>query len=396
LIEAPPPQPTTPVLSDSRRTATEAVTWPVRVAAAWIWRILVIVAGIYLAVKALSTVWLVVFSLVIALLFCAVLHPLESRLNRVMRGPRSLPTACTLLIGLAALGLVGWFVTWQISSHASELADQLTNFVNRTKDWLQTGPLHLHQADFDKLSSNITDAIKSHQGQLISGAVQTLRTLGEVVAGALLILLSTFFFLRDGELIWRWVCSLAPAAARQRIDHAGRLGWRALGGYMRGVVLIALFHAVTVTILLFVLHVPLAAALGVVIFLGSFVPLVGITVAGALCVAVTLLEHGVPAAITVTIAIIILFQLEGHLLQPLIMSRAVEIHPLAIAVTVLSASAVAGIPGALIGVPLIAFLNTVVRALRVPLDEEPVGSSVPSEDSQPAPPAGAAERGVPS
>jgi putative heme transporter len=217
-----------------------------------------------------------------------------------------------------------------------------------------------------------------------------------VVAGALLILLSTFFFLRDGELIWRWVCSLAPAAARQRIDHAGRLGWRALGGYMRGVVLIALFHAVTVTILLFVLHVPLAAALGVVIFLGSFVPLVGITVAGALCVAVTLLEHGVPAAITVTIAIIILFQLEGHLLQPLIMSRAVEIHPLAIAVTVLSASAVAGIPGALIGVPLIAFLNTVVRALRVPLDEEPVGSSVPSEDSQPAPPAGAAERGVPS
>jgi putative heme transporter len=392
LIEAPPPQPSTPVLSDSQRTATEAVTWPVRVAAAWIWRIIVIVAGMYLLVRVLSAVWLVVFSLVIALLFCAVLHPLEARLNRVMRGPRSLPTACTLLIGLAALGLVAWFVIWQISSHASELGDQLTNFVDKTKDWLQTGPLHLRQADFDELSSKITDAIKSHQGEVITGAVQTLRTLGELVASALLILLSTFFFLRDGELIWRWVCGLAPAAAQPRIDRAGRLGWRALGGYMRGVLLIALFHAVTVTILLFVLHVPLAAALGVVIFLGSFVPLVGITVAGSLCVAVTLLEHGVAAAITVTIAIIILFQLEGHLLQPLIMSRAVQIHPLAIAVTVLSASAVAGIAGALVGVPFVAFINTVVRALRAPLDEEPVGSSVPRGEPEPPPPAGAVER----
>jgi predicted PurR-regulated permease PerM len=138
---------------------------------------------------------------------------------------------------------------------------------------------------------------------------------------------------------------------------------------MRGVVLIALFHGVTVTIVLVILRIPLAAALGVLIFLGSFIPLLGLTITGAVVVAVATLEHGITAGIVVAVSIIVLFQIEGHVLQPVIMSRTVAVHPLAVAVSVFAGTALLGIPGALIAVPFVAFANTTVRALRAPLHE---------------------------
>ncbi len=175
--------------------------------------------------------------------------------------------------------------------------------------------------------------------------------------------------LRDGEQIWRWLLGLFPRAAHVRVDRAARIGWGTFGGYMRGVVLIALFHGVTVTIVLVILRVPLAAALGVLIFLGSFVPLLGLTITGAVVVAVATLEHGITAGIVVAVSIIVLFQIEGHVLQPVIMSRTVSVHPLAVAVSVFAGTALLGIPGALIAVPFVAFANTTVRALRAPLNE---------------------------
>jgi len=190
------------------------------------------------------------------------------------------------------------------------------------------------------------------------------RTVVEFIGALLLILLSTFFLLRDGERIWGWVLRLFPRPAQPRLDVSARAGWRTLGGYMRGQVLIALFHGVSVMIVLFVVRVPLAAALGVLIFLGSFVPLVGLTVTGVLCVAVAGLEHGLTAALVVAISIIVLVQLEAHLLQPIIMSRSVEVHPLAIALAVLTGTILAGIVGALLAVPFVAFLNTTISALR--------------------------------
>jgi predicted PurR-regulated permease PerM len=351
-------------LSDGRRPASESVTWGVRVAAAWSWRLIAVAAAGYIALTIIGKLSLVVFALVISLFLTAVLSPLERRLRSLLPGPKSIPAIIALLIGVAVLGGIGYFVVWQISSHSNELGDQVTKFVDQTRDWLRTGPLHLKQADLDKLVDNITEAVKTHQSELISGAVQTVRTVAEVAGAALLILLSTFFMLRDGDVIWRWVLSFIPRAAHEDVDRAAHLGWRTFGGYMRGQVLIAIFHGVTITLILLVLRVPLAAALGVLIFLGSFIPLLGLTVTGALCVAVALLEHGVTSAIVVAVAIIVLVQVEGHVLQPVIMSRSVDIHPLAVAVAVFAGTALAGIPGALISVPFVAFVNTTVRALR--------------------------------
>jgi putative heme transporter len=365
----PPPEPTTPVLSDTAHDAAEGVTWPVRVAAAWSWRLIVVTGAAYLIYRAVSAVSLVAFALILSLFLSAILHPLERRLRMFLPGPKSLAAALALIIGVAVLGGIGYFVAWQITTHSTELGNQITAFVDKARNWLQTGPLHLKQSDFDNLVNSITNAIKNNQGKLVSGAIKTVQTLAEVAGTFLLVLLSTFFLLRDGEQIWRWVLGFFPTAAHQRVNRAAHIGWRTFGGYMNGVVLIALFHGVTVTIVLLVLRVPLAAALGVLIFLGSFVPLLGLTVSGSLCVAIATLEHGITAGIVLTIAIVTLFQIEGHVLQPVIMSRAVAIHPLAVALSVFAGTVLAGIPGALIAVPFVAFVNTTVHALRAPLDE---------------------------
>lgn len=361
---------------ESRRDAAQAVTWPVRVAAAWMWRLLLIAAGIYVFARIFGRVELVAFSFVIALFLTSVLHPLEMALRRVP-GPRSVSAALALLIGLALLAGIGYFVSWQISTHSAQLGDQISQFVRQTRDWLRNGPLHLQSKDLDRIAENITNSIKQNQGQLVSGAIQTVRTVLETLGAILLILLSTFFLLRDGEQIWNWTLRLFPRAAHDRVDVAGRVGWRTLGGYMRGQLLIALFHGISVMILLFILRVPLAAALGVLIFLGSFVPLIGLTVTGALCVAVAALEHGLTAGIVVAIAIIVLVQLEAHLLQPVIMSRSVEVHPLGIALAVVTGTILAGIVGALLAVPFVAFLNATIQALRTGPAAPPPDTDLP-------------------
>lgn len=345
------------------RSASSAVLWSVRVASEWSARLLVVGVGVYVALRLFERVSLVAFAVVLALFFTAVLKPVEGRLRRFGVN-RSLATAVVLLGGVVLFGLVAWFVISQITAHSATLADQLSQVGDKIKQWLKTGPLHLGQADLNKYTSNVTGTIKQHQSQLVSGALTTARTVVEIGAGLLLTLFSTFFLLRDGDMIWHWVLRLVPTRARPQVDHAGERGWHTLGGYVRGQVTIAFIHAITIFLLLLILRVPLAAALAVLIFLGAFIPILGLTVTGALCVGVTLLEHGLGAAIAVAIVIVILVQAEGHLLQPLIMSRAVHIHPLAVVLAVAAGTTLYGIVGALIAVPLVAFSNSFVRALR--------------------------------
>ncbi|MDQ6937128.1 MAG: AI-2E family transporter [Actinomycetota bacterium] len=361
----------------------EAVIWPVRVASEWAARLLIIALGCYVLLLALSKVSLVAFALVVALFFVAVLHPVESRVRVAFGGRKSLSTAVVLLGGILVFGLITWFVVAQISSHSGALAQQVSAVGDKVREWLKNGPLKLKDQEVSNAITNLTNTIRDHQGQLVSRALNTVSILLELVGGLLLALVSTFFLLRDGDQIWHWVLRLMPRSARARVDYAGERGWNTLGGYIRGQVSIAVIHAVTISIALVVLRVPLAAALGVVILLGSFVPLLGLTIAGALCVGVTLLEHGVTAAIIILIIIVALVQLEGNVLQPLIMSRAVHIHPLAVAVSVTAGTIIYGIIGALIAVPLVAFTNSFIRGLRNELDDPVTEGHLPGDVTPP-------------
>jgi predicted PurR-regulated permease PerM len=213
--------------------------------------------------------------------------------------------------------------------------------------------------------------------------VATAATLAEVLTGALLVLFATFFFLRDGRKIWRFIVRLFPVNARWQLSDAGDASWATLGSYVRATVLVAFIDAVGIGLALVVLKVPFAFPLAALVFLGAFIPIVGASVSGAVAVLVALVDRGWVIALFVLIAVLIVQQVEGHVLQPLIMGRAVAIHPLVVIIGIASGVVLAGIVGALVAVPLIAVLNTGIRRLarrrpEVPPDAVVVTATAPA------------------
>jgi putative heme transporter len=352
------------------RRPRDSVSWGLRVAAEWAWRALVVGGFAYVLVLALNKVRLVAFAFLVALLLTALLHPLVALLRR-LGVHRSLASLLVLVLGLGTLGLVGWFVVSQVQSNAGQLADQVNDSVAKIRGWLANGPLHLNDQQLKDLVQRVTETVSKDQGGLAGRIFRTASTAAEALSGALLVVFVTFFLLRDGALVWAWVVRLFPARARMHVNVSGGLGWRTLSGYVRGIVIVAAVDAVSVTIVLLLVKVPLAVPLGVLVFIGAFVPLVGLTLAGTLCVLVTLLAHGFGAALIVLAAIVFLVQAEGHLLHPLVMSRAVRLHPLAVILAVSAGTLLAGIEGAIIAVPLVAVINSIGGYLRAVPDPAP-------------------------
>lgn len=349
-----------PEAAAGRRPArpVETVSWSLRVAAEWSARFLIVVAAAYVAWRLLDSVGMVTVALVVAVMITALLQPAVARLeHRAVRRP--LAVTLVFVVGIALLGLVAWFVASQISSNIATLGSRVVDAESAIRDWLVRGPLHLSETQLDQLGKDFADAVSRNRERIASGVFTTASTALESLGGVALCVLSVFFLLRDGRGIWRWVVQLFPFDARPDVDVAGRLAWQTLTGYVRGVVIVALTDAVTVTVVLLVMRIPLAVALGVLIFVGAFIPLVGLVVTGTLAVLVALVAQGVGAALVVAVAIVLAVQAEGHLLHPMVMSRAVRVHPLAVVIAVTSGTLVAGIFGALVAVPLTAVVNTV-------------------------------------
>ena len=215
--------------------------------------------------------------------------------------------------------------------------------------------------------------INANTSSLTATGVATAATLFEVLTGALLVLFATFFFLRDGRKIWRFLVRLFPVNARWQLADAGEASWATLGAYVRATVLVAFIDAVGIGLALVILEVPFAFPLAALVFLGAFIPIVGASVSGAVAVLVALVDQGWVIALIVLGAVIVVQQIEGHVLQPLIMGRAVAIHPLVVIIGIASGVVLAGIVGALVAVPLIAVLNTGIRRLARRRPEVPPG-----------------------
>ncbi|MDO5710797.1 MAG: AI-2E family transporter [Micrococcales bacterium] len=367
---------------DAAATASgRTVPDSMREAAAWSWRFLVIGAVAYVLLRVLAMMPIVTIPFVVALLLTTVLAPVQRWLRDRVGVPHSLAAFLALLVGVGVIGLISGFIGTQVRTNAPRLAEQVSAMVDVAATWFQRGPLQLSDAQVEQYSQELQRAFAANQERLVSGALTTLSALTHLLAGTLLLLLATFFLLRDGDRIWSWALSLLPVYSRARLDAVGRFGWRTLGGFMRGQSIIALLHAITVFVVLVILRVPMATALSVLIFIGSYIPILGMTVTGTLCVVVTLIEHGPAAAIVVAITIIVLIQVEAHLLQPLIMARTVEVHPLGVAMAVLAGTTFGGIAGALFAVPIVAFGNATIRAAHMPLRRDSHGHSVIEEAS---------------
>ncbi|WP_329455885.1 AI-2E family transporter [Streptomyces sp. NBC_01497] len=386
----PPPPDYAPSVA-AKPDPVAAIPWGIRVAVEAAWRLLILAATVWVLMRVVSAVRLVVLAFVAALLITALLQPTVARLKR--HGvPRGLATALTTLAGFVILALIGWFVVWQVSENIGNLSDRLTDGVNEAKHWLLNSPFHVTDKQINDIAANLSNAIGTNTNEITSAGLQGVTVIVELLTGIFLAFFSTIFLLYDGPRIWQWALKLVPAQAREGVAGAGPRAWHTLTAYVRGTVIVALIDATFIGLGVFFLGVPLAVPLGVIIFLGSFVPLVGAVVSGALAVVVALVTQGVFTALIVLLVVLAVQQIEGHILQPFILGRAVRVHPLAVVLSVAAGSLIAGIGGAVVAVPLVAVTNTVVGYLRSYAHEQalrtaprPHGATAASLAPTPAP-----------
>ncbi|GAA0544268.1 AI-2E family transporter [Paractinoplanes ferrugineus] len=346
-----------------------------RIAAAWSWRLIVVGVIGWALLHFVAIVSIVVVPLAIALLLSAILAPAVSWLLK-LKVPRSLATFMVLICGIAAVAGTLTLVITQFVDGADELTEKASDGVRQIQDWARNGPLHLSDDQVNRAIEQGQAWVNSHTSQLTSTGIATAATLFEVVTGMLLVLFSTFFFLRDGRKIWRFIVRLFPVNARWSLADAGDASWATLSAYVRATVLVAFIDALGVGIALVVLHIPFPFPLAALVFLGAFIPIVGAGVSGTVAVLVALVDQGWVIALVVLGAVILVQQVEGHVLQPLIMGRAVAIHPLVVIIGIACGATLAGIIGALVAVPLIAVLNTGVRRLARTRPEVPASAVV--------------------
>src|ERR1700754_2113535 len=339
--------------------------------AAWAWRLLVILAFAVALLWVIRRLEVIVVPVALALMVTALMIPAVDFLDR--RGaPRGGAVALVLLGGVAIVGGMLTFVVSQFVTGVPGLVEQVTQSIESTRTWLIEGPAHLSKDQITNGGNSAIEALRNNQEKLTSGAVSTAATLTEIVTGALLVLFTLIFVLHGGRNIYGYVNKIFPENVRERVRDAGRAGFRSLVGYVRATFLVALVDATGIGTGLAIMGVPLALPLASLVFLGAFIPLVGAVIAGFFAVVVALIAKGWIYALITLGLIIAVQQLEGHVLQPLVMGRAVSIHPLAVVLAIAGGGVLAGIVGALLAVPTVAFLNSAVRVLlaRDPAAEE--------------------------
>ncbi|KUH66364.1 hypothetical protein AU184_00835 [Mycolicibacterium novocastrense] len=340
----------------------ESVSPLVRKGAAWSWRLLVILAALVALLWVFKQLEIIVVPVALATILAALLMPAVDFLDR--RGaPRAGAVALMLLSGFAVVGGILSFVVTQFIEGAPELTQQVSRSIDGMRNWLIEGPLHLSRDQIDNAGNAAIEALQNNQERVTTGALSTAGTVTEIVTGAVLVLFTLIFLLQGGRNIFAFVTQIFPVHVRDRVREAGRAGFHSLIGYVRATFLVALVDAVGIGTGLAIMGVPLALPLASLVFLGAFIPLVGAVVAGALAVVVALIAKGFIYALITLGLVIAVQQLEGHVLQPLVMGRAVSIHPLAIVLVIAGGGVLAGIVGALLAVPVLAFLNSAVRVL---------------------------------
>jgi predicted PurR-regulated permease PerM len=341
------------------RSIDAAVVPPgVRAAAAWAWRIIAIALAAYVVLMIIGRLRVVFIPLAIALLLSALLQPLAAVLAK--RGlPPALATAITLLSGFVGIGLLMWLVEEQFRNGLGDLTTQINGGIDKIQNWLIDGPLGLSQQQINDYVDSARNSISSNRSKLTSGAIGAAATAGEIITAGLLTLFATIFFIKDGRQIWTWLVRLFPVGSRERIAGAGERAWRTLISYVHATIAVAFVDAVGIGLGAAILRVPLALPIAVVVFLSSFIPIVGATLSGLVAVLIALVAKGPVTALILLAIVLLVQQVEGHILQPLLLGRAVKVHPLAIVFGIATGTLLAGIIGALIAVPIVAVISTV-------------------------------------
>lgn len=332
-----------------------------RFAAAWSWRLLLVVALVWVFLQVFSMLSVVLVPVIIGLLLAAFASPVADRLQG-WGLPRSVATLLTILAGFAVIAALVTLVAQQFSSGFGDLRSQFDDSTVKLEKYLADLGLSRQQLTdfFDRVREGVSSSTSGNLGGTVAGAATTA---GHLLAGLFIVLFSTIFFTYDGRGIWRWFVGLFPAPAQGRVHGSGERAWAVLTAYVRATAVIAATDALGIALVAWLLGLPLVVPLGVLVFLGAFIPVVGATISGIAAVAVALVSQGPVQALIMLGGVVAVQQLEGHVLQPFLMGRLVRVHPLGIVVVIAIGSFAAGIFGALIAVPLTAIVNVVATYL---------------------------------
>jgi predicted PurR-regulated permease PerM len=356
--------PTEVTITAPSSESDEAVPTALKIAAAWAWRIFLVAGLIYFVGWVLGFLSEVVIPVAVAILLAAALKPLANRLHGwgLGRGPSA---AVTLLGGILLISGALTLIINSIAGQAGELGRQVVTGFAQLVQWLRGLPFGINESWFsiEEWGTRIQQFLVDSQSTIATYAGDIGTQVGHFLAGVAICLFSLFYFLYDGRGIFSFLLNLMPRAAQSRADAAALRGWQSLSAYVRATVLVALVDAIGVLIVALALRVPLAPALAALVFLGAFIPLVGAFVSGFVAVLVALVAVGWVQALIMLAGIIVVMQVEGHILQPFLLGRAVHLHPLAVLLAIAIGIVVAGIVGALVAVPILAFVKTFVQEL---------------------------------
>jgi predicted PurR-regulated permease PerM len=353
---------TSPVPRTASRDAEAVVPYPLRVAAALSWRLLVVSGMLVVLGYVVIALRVVIIPVAVALLLTALLGPVVDWLTE-HRVPRGLATLVVLVGGLALIGVLLVFVIQAFVSGLPDLQAQVVNSVDTIRMWLQHPPFGLPSVNLQNPVDSLRQWFAANRATITSGALSTAFTVGQYFTGAALVLFTLIYFLYGGRSMWRFLLGAVPRPVRGRVDLAGRRGFASLVGFIRATVLVAVLDAVCIGIGLLLVGAPLVVPLAALIFLSAFIPVVGAVVSGVIAVLLVLVAKGLVPALIVLAVVIGVQQLEGNVLQPLLMGRAVELNGVAVVLAVAIGTVLAGIAGALLSVPLLAVLNAGLRTL---------------------------------
>lgn len=358
------PEHALPPAPEAERVEDAAAELPlgVRVAAAWSWRLIVIGIAVAALLWLVVQVRIIVIPVVIAILLTALLQPIVGFFE-TRAWPRSLGVLTALIALLASVALLVTLIVTQLRRGLDDLAVRSTQAWQDFVHWIETAPFGLSGEQVNAFIDQFVHTIEEHQSAIWSGALAVTTTAGQVITGALLTLFSLIFLLIDGKRIWYWVLGFLPKRAHAPIDTAGRAGWVSVGQYVRVQIFVAFVDAVGIGLGAAILGVPLPIPIAILVFLGSFIPFLGAITTGALAVFIALVYNGPINALVMLGVVILVNQIEGHVLQPLVMGNAVRVHPLGVVLAVSTGALLAGIPGALFAVPLTAAASAMVDAL---------------------------------
>jgi predicted PurR-regulated permease PerM len=357
------PDSATEIRTGSARVVDDSLPDGMKVAGAWSWRILAVVGVLVVFGLLIIQLKEIVIPFMVAILISALLVPIVQFLVR-HRWPKAIAVLVTMLATVAVLGGLIYLIVWQIRAGSADIQSRSIGAYEDFQTWLDK-TFNIDTAEFNSYLASAWETVQDNSSTLWSGALTVGSTAGHLLTGFLLTLFATIFILIDGKGIWTWTVRLFPRKARPAVDGSGHAGWITLTTFVKVQIFVAVVDAVGIGLGAFILGLPfggfpLVVPIAIAVFLGSFIPVVGAVATGAIAIFVALVYLGPVQALIMLGIVLLVQQVEGHILQPLVMGTAVKVHPLAVVFAVAAGAGIAGIPGALFAVPLVATLNVMV------------------------------------